>query len=166
MSENNNEPKKPTPATKGEAKVDDENVLDKFEEIKNRYEETITARDKEIAELKEQLKAKDGEVDKTISKLNDEVNSKLEQAEELNQLRANVQELLKDKAEAIVDKYIQEGKVLPAQRDTALNLCLTNQDTFISLYENAPRLVDTTREPVSQRGTGDVDKLANYFKQQ
>ena len=151
------------PQNNNEPSNDDGNVLDKFEEIKNRYEDTIDAKDKEIEALKAELKKKDGEVDQTITQLNNEVNTKLEQAEELNQLRANVQELLQDKAEAIVDKYINEGKVLPAQRETALNLCLTNQDTFISLYENAPRLVDVTNKPVSNRVSGDVDKLANYF---
>ena len=139
-------------------------VVDKFSEIKNRYETELTEKDKKIAELEKQLADKEGEVDTAISNLNDEVNEKLAQAKELDQLRENVQELLQDKAEAIVDKYITEGKLVPAQREKALDLCLTDQDMFISLYENAPSIVDTTPTPKSRRVSGDVDKMVQYFK--
>ena len=112
------------------------NPLDKFDEIKTKYEETISAKDKEIEELKKKLSAKDKEVDDTIQNLNDEVNTKLEQAEEIKRLQSDVNELLQDKAEALVDKYISEGKLVPAQREKALNLCLADQDMFISLYKD------------------------------
>ena len=139
-------------------------VVDKFSEIKNRYETELTEKDKKIAELEKQLADKEGEVDNAISNLNDEVNEKLAQAKELDQLRENVQELLQDKAEAIVDKYITEGKLVPAQREKALDLCLTDQDMFISLYENAPSIVDTNPKPISHKVNGNVDKMVEYFK--
>ena len=139
-------------------------VVDKFSEIKKQYENELSEKDKKIAELEKQLSDKEGEVDTAISNLNDEVNEKLAQAKELDQLRENVQELLQDKAEAIVDKYITEGKLVPAQREKALDLCLTDQDMFISLYENAPSIVDTTPTPKSRRVSGDVDKMVQYFK--
>ena len=138
--------------------------LTKFGEIKERYEKTISEKDKEIEELKKQLQAKGKEVDDTIQNLNDEVNEKLAQAEELNQLREDVQELLRDKAEATVDKYIREGKIVPAQKEKALKLCLSDQDMFISLYEDAPSIVDTTPKPKSHRVKGDVEKMVDYFK--
>jgi len=138
--------------------------LEKFDEIKNRYEKELSQKDKEIEELRKALSAKDKEVDDTIQNLNDEVNEKLAQAEELNQLRESVQELLNDKANALVDKYIHEGKLVPAQRDKALELCLADQDTFISLYENAPSIVDTNPTPKSQKVMGNVDKMVDYFK--
>ena len=138
--------------------------LEKFGEIKEKYEKTIQDKDKEIEELKKQLKAKDGEVNDTIQHLNDEVNEKLQQAEELKQLQENVNELLHDKAEATVDKYIREGKIVPAQKEKALQLCLSDQDMFISLYEDAPSIVDTTPKPRSTRVNGDVEKMAAYFK--
>ena len=138
--------------------------LDKFNEIKTKYEETISAKDKEIEELKKKLKAKEGEVDDTIKNLNDEVNTKLEQAEEIKRLQADVNDLLQDKAEALVDKYINEGKLVPAQRDKALNLCLADQDMFISLYEDAPSIVDTQSKPKSRKVLGNVDKMVDYFK--
>ena len=66
--------------------------LEKFGEIKEKYEKTIQDKDKEIEELKAKLKAKDDEVDDTINELNNEVNEKLQQAEELKKLQENVNE--------------------------------------------------------------------------
>ena len=141
-----------------------ENPLDQFQEIKEKYETTISEKDKEIEELKKKLSEKDKEVDTTIQNLNDEVNTKLEQAEEIKRLQADVNELLHDKAEALVDKYIQQGKLVPAQREKALNMCLTDQDMFISLYEDAPSIVDTQTKPKSRKVLGNVDKMVDYFK--
>ena len=155
---------KPVDQTPIESQVPGDDPLDKFNEIKNRYEKELSEKDKEIEELRKALSAKDKEVDDTIQNLNDEVNEKLAQAEELNQLRESVQELLNDKANALVDKYIHEGKLVPAQRDKALELCLADQDTFISLYEDAPSIVDTNPKPQSHRVRGDVEKMAAYFK--
>ncbi|MBR3213155.1 MAG: hypothetical protein IKF79_01450 [Methanosphaera sp.] len=151
------------PTTKTTTQPNEEVVLDKFNEIKERYETELGNKDKEIAELKKQLEAKDNEVNDTVKSLNDEVNEKLAQAEELNKLRENVQELLNDKAQALVDKYISEGKLVPAQKEKALNLCLADQDMFISLYENAPSIVDTNPKPKSKR-ISNVEKLGDYFK--
>ena len=144
--------------------TNEEEVLDKFNEIKARFEKELSEKDKVIEDLKKELEAKGKEVDDTVRNLNDEVNEKLAQAEELNKLRENVQELLNDKAQALVDKYISEGKLVPAQREKALNLCLADQDMFISLYEDAPSIVDTNPSPKSHRVNGDVEKMAAYFK--
>ena len=160
MAEQNND-NNPNPEPQNDNGSD---PLDKFNEIKTKYEETISAKDKEIEELKKKLSAKDKEVDDTIANLNDEVNTKLEQAEEIKRLQADVNELLQDKAEALVDKYINEGKLVPAQRDKALNLCLADQDMFISLYEDAPSIVDTQSKPKSRKVLGNVDKMVDYFK--
>jgi len=153
---------KPNEGKKDEGKVD--NPLEKFNEIKERFEKEIAQKDKEIEELKQKLEAKDKEVNDTISSLNDEVHEKLKQSEELKALQANVNELLNDKANALVDKYITEGKLVPAQREKALSLCLADQDMFISLYEDAPSLVDTNPKPRSIKVNGNVDKMVDYFK--
>ena len=142
----------------------EEIVLEKFNEIKERYETELSNKEKEIAELKKELAEKGKQVDDTIANLNDEVNEKLQQAEELTKLRESVQELLNDKANALVDKYISEGKLVPAQREKALNLCLADQDMFISLYEDAPSIVDTNPKPKSHKVMGNVDKMVDYFK--
>ena len=155
--QNGGEPK-PKPQNGGE------DPLDKFNEIKARFEKELEERDKKIKELEEALSKKDNEVNDVINNLNDEVKEKLQQAEELKALQANVNELLTDKANALVDKYIHEGKLVPAQREKALSLCLSDQDMFISLYENAPSLVDTNPKPISQRVNGNVEKMVEYFK--
>ena len=139
-------------------------VLDKFSEIKARYDKELEERDKKIKELEEALSKKDEEVNDVISNLNDEVNDKLKQAEELKALQANVNELLNDKANALVDKYISEGKLVPAQKEKALQLCLADQDMFISLYEDAPSVIDTNLKPKSHKVLSNVDKMVDYFK--
>ncbi len=164
MTEGTQDPKpqpgaepKPNPGQK-------DDTLDKFKEIKARFEKELEERDKKIQELEEKLSKKDNEVNDAISNLNDEVNEKLKQAEELKALQANVNELLNDKANALVDKYISEGKLVPAQREKALSLCLSDQDMFISLYENAPSIVDTSPKPKSHKVNGNVEKMVEYFK--
>ena len=141
-----------------------DDTLDKFSEIKARFDKELEERDKKIKELEAALSEKDKEVNDVISDLNDEVNDKLQQAEELKALQANVNELLNDKANALVDKYISEGKLVPAQREKALSLCISDQEMFISLYENAPSIVDTNPKPISHKVNGNVDKMVEYFK--
>ena len=141
-----------------------EDTLDKFNEIKARFDKELEERDKRIQELEKALSEKDKEVNDVISNLNDEVNDKLRQAEELKALQANVNELLADKANALVDKYISEGKLVPAQREKALSLCLSDQDMFIDLYENAPSVIDTNTKPKSHKVLSNVDKMVDYFK--
>lgn len=159
-----NEPTQNNNQNNQKSSNDGNNVLDKFEEIKTRYEKTIQDKDEKIQELEQKLKDKEGEVDTTITHLNEEVNTKLEQAEKLKELQSTVNELLQDKAEALVDKYINEGKLVPAQKEKALNLCLSDQDTFISLYENAPSVINTSRKPQSKRDDTNIDAMVKYFK--
>ena len=137
---------KPIEHKEDDVKPNPDDTLEKFNQIKNRYEEELSQKDKMIEELKKQLADKDNEVNDTIKDLNNEVNEKLQQAEELKALQANVNELLNDKANALVDKYIHEGKLVPAQREKALSLCLADQDMFIDLYENAPSMVDMSQK--------------------
>ena len=152
---------KPEPVKEPQKKED---TLDKFNEIKARFDKELEERDKRIQELEKALSEKDKEVNDVISNLNDEVNDKLRQAEELKALQANVNELLTDKANALVDKYISEGKLVPAQREKALSLCLSDQDMFIDLYENAPSVIDTNTKPKSHKVLSNVDKMVDYFK--
>ena len=125
MSKNTNtdpKPQNPNPNPEPKPPANDDGVLDKFTEIKERYEKELETKDKKIQELEEQLKKKDKQVDATINDLNEEVNQKLEQAEKMKELQASVNELLNDKANALVDKSINEGKLVPAQREKALSL--------------------------------------------
>ena len=141
---------------------------DQFDDIKTKYEEVIKEKDKEIAELNKtvDLTNKDltnKKVETTVNNLNDEVSEKLEQAEQLNQLQKNVDELLEEKAEITVDNYIQKGIIPPSKRDVAVKLCLKDNDTFLDLYRDAQPIMDTTPKRQSVP-SGTAERIANYFK--
>ena len=143
---------------------EENNDLDKFEKIKENYENTIQDKDKEIEELKKQLKEKNEEVDETVDNLNDEVNEKLEQAEKIKSLQATVDELVEERAEATVDAYIQKGIILPSQKEAAKKLCLSDNDTFMDLYKDAKPIVDVGKpksKPVPSKLMG---QITNYLK--
>ena len=137
-----------------------------FKELKTKYEQVIQDKDKEIAELTKANDLIQEKVDLTVDNLNDEVQAKLEANEKLAELNRTVEELVRDKAEATVDTFIQQGKILPAQRDTALKLCLSDNDTFLQLYQDAKPIIDTTQTPKARKvNDGIVDGLKDYFKQ-
>lgn len=151
------------PTQEPQVPEEDDDMLGKFKTIKENYESKLSDKDKEIEELKQQLKAKESEVDTTIEDLNDEVKEKLAQAEKMKELQATVNELVHDKAEATVDAFIQQGKILPVQRESALKLCLLDSDTFLGLYRDAKPYVETQQKRKSI-STGTAERIANYFK--
>lgn len=164
MTENNEGNSNPNPNPNPESNPEpNEDIMGKFNEIKTKYEETISEKDKEIEELKKQLQAKEGEVDTTIQNLNDEVKDKLEQAEKIKDLQATVNELVEERAEATVDAYIQKGIILPAQKEAAKKLCLNDNDTFLDLYRDAKPIVQT-QEKRKSVAPGTAERIANYFK--
>ena len=164
MTENNEGNSNPNPNPNPESKPEpNEDLMGKFNEIKTKYEETISEKDKEIEELKKQLQAKEGEVDNTIQNLNDEVNTKIQQAEKIKDLQATVNELVEERAEATVDAYIQKGIILPAQKEAAKKLCLNDNDTFLDLYRDAKPIVQT-QEKRKSVAPGTAERIANYFK--
>ena len=136
---------------------------DQFDDIKTKYEEVIKEKDKEIAELNKTVDLTNKKVETTVNNLNDEVSAKLEQAEQLNQLQKNVDELLEEKAEITVDNYIQKGIIPPSKREVAVKLCLKDNDTFLDLYRDAQPIMDTTPKRQSVP-SGTAERIANYFK--
>ena len=161
MTEENNPNPNPNPEPNPEPTQED--IMGKFNEIKTKYEETLSEKDKEIEELRKQLKQKNNEVDDTIANLNDEVKDKLEQAEKIKDLQATVNELVEERAEATVDAYIQKGIILPAQKEAAKKLCLNDNDTFLDLYRDAKPIVETQEKRTSV-APGTAERIANYFK--
>ena len=147
---------------KAELKTEREN--NNLDEIRAKYEKVIEDKNKEINELSKTNKAIQERMDNTVSNLNDEVKLKLEQSEQLIELNKQVEELLHDKAEATVDKYITEGKILPAQKETALKLCLKDNDTFMDLYKDAKPIIDTSSKPQTKKVNTDLNRLVDYFK--
>ena len=147
---------------KAELKTEKEN--NNLDEIRAKYEKVIEDKNKEINELSKTNQAIQERMDNTVSNLNDEVKLKLEQSEQLIELNKQVEELLHDKAEATVDKYITEGKILPAQKETALKLCLKDNDTFMDLYKDAKPIIDTSSKPQTKKVNTDLNRLVDYFK--
>ena len=135
-----------------------------FDELKAKYEEAIESKNDEIRELNKTNEALKIKMDTTIGNLDDEVKTKLEMADKLEEMNKTIQELMVDKAEATVDTFIQQGKILPAQRETALKLCLTDNDTFLSLYKNAQPVINVDSKPKARKVNEHiVTGLKDYF---
>lgn len=162
MGKKNNPDQNPDPNP--EPQHEDTDVLGKFKEIKEEYESKLSDKDKEIAELRKQLEEKDQKVDDTVKDLKDEVTERLRQSEEYKKLQDTVAKLEKDKAEATVDALIQRGIILPVQRDTAVDLCLTQPKTFMNLYENAQPYVKVGEQKSQKVPADKVGQISNYLK--
>lgn len=135
-----------------------------FDDLKTKYEKIIEDKNKEIAELAKSNNLIQERMDNTVNNLNDEVQEKLAITEQLQDLNKTVEELIHDKAVVTVDTFIQQGKILPAQRETALKLCLNDNDTFLELYKDAQPIIDTAAKPKSKKVNADINRLVDYFK--
>lgn len=140
-----------------------QNQDNSFDEIKTKYETIIKEKDNKITELEQTVENNQNQIDETVNNLNNEVQAKLEQTEAYKELQATVQQLEKERAEATVEAYIQKGILLPTQKDSAVKLCLNDNETFLNLYRDAKPIVDTTKERKSIP-TGTAERIANYFK--
>lgn len=147
-----------------EAKIVNEDYINRFKELKEGFDKELQKRDKEIEELKAQLEAKDKVVDETIDELNTEVKDNLQQAEAFREMQANMNKLLDENAEIAIDTYIKEGKIASAQKDVAKDLYLKDRETFDKLFENAPSIVDTSSKAQSKKQYDNVQQIADYFK--
>jgi chromosome segregation ATPase len=139
-----------------------ENKSDDFGEIKTKYEQVITDKDMEIQSLKDKLEETEEKVQKTVDSLNDEAKQKLEVNEKLEEVMKTIEELNREKAEATVDTFVNQGKIMPSQRDTALKLCLNDTDTFMELYKDAKPIVEL--KPKSNKININEQGLKDYFK--
>lgn len=132
-----------------------------FNEIKNKYEKIIEEKNQTITNLETDLEKTKKKVDETVDTLNDEVQAKLDANEEYQKLLASVKELELEKAETTVDTYIKKGIILPKQRETAIKLCLNDNDTFTDLYKDAKPIVN-----VEEKKSNKINSLAkglSYF---
>ena len=136
---------------------------DSFSDLKEKYEKIIADKNKEIAELNKTVDLTQQKVDTTVNELNDEVKEKLEQSEKLLALQKNVDELLQERAEVTVDNYIQKGIIPTSKRDTAVKLCLNDNDTFMELYRDAQPIIDVKQQK-SKKINADIGRLVDYFK--
>lgn len=146
-----------------EKQLEEEKKNNQLDDVRKKYEELIEEKNKEINELTKSNQILNEKMDNTMDNLNDEVQQKIQQSEQLVELNKQVEELLRDKAEATVDKYITEGKILPAQKETALKLCLKDNDTFLELYKDAKPIVEVKKRK-STVASEKLERMSNYFK--
>ena len=142
------------------AEAQNDNSLD---EIKQQYQKLIEDKDNEIQELKATVENNNEKIESTVNDLNQEVKEKLEQTEAYKELQATVAQLEKERAEATVDAYIQKGIILPKQRESAINICLKDNENFLNLYRDAKPIVETEKKRKSVP-TGTAERIANYLK--
>lgn len=141
-------------------KAQNNNNLD---EIKNKYQKIIEEKNKTIGELEQTVETNQQQIDQTVQDLNNQVQKELEQTEAYKELQATVAQLEKERAEATVDAYIQKGILIPAQKESAVKLCLNDNETFLNLYRDAKPIVDTQNQRKSIP-SGTAERIANYFK--
>lgn len=134
-----------------------------FDELKNKYEKIIEEKNQEIKNQKEELKKKTTQIDETVEDLNNEVESRLKETEAYKEMQTKLAELEKERAEATVDAYIQKGIILPKQRESAINICLKDNENFLNLYRDAKPIVETEKKRKSVP-TGTAERIANYLK--
>ena len=144
-----------------ENQLEQNNNVDTFNELKIKYEKIIEDKNQEINNLKTENDKIKQKVDDTVDELKDEVQQRLDANEEYQNALATIKELEVERAETTVDTYIQKGVILPAQRETALKLCLNDNDTFTELYKDAKPVVD-----VNENKSKKINSLAkglSYF---
>ena len=135
-----------------------------LDDIKAKYEKVIQDKDKEIKELTKTVETNKKKVDSTVDDLNKEVEERLKQSEAYKDLEQKLHTMEVERAETVVDSYIAKGVLLPAQKESAVKLCLNDNDTFMNLYKDAQPIIDTRQERRSI-ATGTAERIANYLKQ-
>lgn len=135
-----------------------------LEEIKDKYQAIIDEKDQQIKELTKTVETNQKKVDTTVDDLNKEVEERLKQSEAYKDLETKLHEMEVERAETVVDSYIAKGVLLPAQKESAVKLCLNDNDTFMNLYKDAQPIIDTRQERRSI-ATGTAERIANYLKQ-
>ena len=87
-----------------------------------------------------------------------------EETEEVKAMKARIAELQKETATAKVDSLIAAGKILPAQKDSAVNLCASDAEMFEEMYKDAPVIVDLDTKKSLQGGSSEGDNNEDDLK--
>ena len=135
-----------------------------LDDIKNKYQKIINEKDNQIKELTKTVETNQAQVDQTVTDLNNEVEERLKQTEAYKDLESKLHTMELERAEATVDSYIAKGILLPVQKESAVKLCLNDNDTFNNLYRDAKPIVTTHNERKSANN-GTIERIANYLKQ-
>ena len=78
--------------------------------------------------------------------------------EKVKEMEARIAELQKETATAKVDSLIAAGKILPAQKESAVELCAKDAGQFEAMYKDAPVLIDLNTKKSLLAGQSDDDE--------
>ena len=78
--------------------------------------------------------------------------------EKVKEMEARIADLKKESATAKVDNLIGQGKIVPAKKETMVELCASNSELFEELMKDAPVLIDLkTRKSLLASNPDDDD---------
>lgn len=131
--------------------------------IENKKEETIMADEITMEAIEELL---DKKLEEATAPINERLDA-LEKAEdpkpqkeekedeEKKAMEAKIADLQKETATAKVESLIAAGKLLPAQKESAVALCASDAKMFESMYKDAPVLVDFNKRSMAAGSSED-----------
>ena len=113
------------------------------------------ALDEKLAPITERLDV----IEDNIEIQEESGNKEDEESEEIKAREAKIAELKTEIATAKVDSLIAAGKMLPAQKDSAVKLCASDSKMFDEMYKDAPVIVDLDDRKSIEGGSsgGDTD---------
>lgn len=114
------------------------------EDIKTIFDECIEAK---LAPMQEQINNIIEEQETDPEEDNDQV----------KEMEAKIAELKKESATAKVDNLIAQGKIFPAKKETMVDLCASNPETFDELMKDAPVIIDLETRTSLLAGNSDDD---------
>lgn len=133
--------------------------------IKPPMEDNIMAEEITMEAIEELLDKKLEPINERLDKLeadekpadNNDDDVKAGESDKVKEMEAKIAELQKETATAKVDSLIAAGKILPAQKESSVELCASNPDQFEALYKDAPVLVDLNTRESLLAGDSDGD---------
>jgi len=131
-----------------------EEVMAALEELKSKMEEVISA----INSIEEPEEPEEG--DETPK---ESVGVESSAADELAREVQEMKEKLElQEAKAIVEAYVEEGKVLPRDIEKHVKIALSNPEEYKELMDDAPVLIDMSRKSVKAEETKEDDRKPTY----
>ena len=104
-------------------------------------------------------------IEAKIAPMQEQINTIIEAQEtepgqdddQVKEMEAKIAELKKESATAKVDNLIAQGKIFPAKKETMVDLCASNPETFDELMKDAPVIIDLETRQSLLAGNSDDD---------
>lgn len=121
------------------------------EDIKKIFDESI---DEKLAPMQEQINTI---LAREPADPTGDEGETIEDDEKVKEMEARIADLKKESATAKVDNLIAQGKIVPAKKETMVELCASNSELFEELMEDAPVLIDLKTRKSLLAGNSDDD---------